>query len=532
MSGSFLVILQNMRRLVLFLSVMVSLVANAWAYDFYAVAPSGQLLYYEVVGSSAVVTYPHQNMNDYWYNTLWPSGEVEIPAVVTNSADGQSYEVVSIGYCAFSGCREMTKVILPSSVRTIANCAFRNCTRLQEVTIPNSTRSIGDHAFSGCTSLKEVSIPNSVTWIDQYAFDCCSSLTQVVLPNRSAFVGNYAFADCQGLKCVRVPDSVRTIGENAFQYVTAVEYCGDAEGSPWGARWAGCLYEEGDFVFADESKRCLLSYFGSDSVVSVPDMVTTIGDWAFREGDSTRAIVRVDLPDCLMEIGVQAFCNCKELKNLSLPEGVSSIGNSAFWWCRGLVEIESKSSEAPLLGNNVFYGVDAGIMVRIPCGSSDSYATGWPGFENYVEEYPYELTAKAEDESMGRVDIVVEPACANDGQAVVRAESYAGYRFVEWDDGDTENPRTLSIVEDKTMMAHFEVGSAVEIEGADASWVGSRDGGIAVFGVDGLVVVTDAYGHVMVRERVVGEQYWEMPKSGLYVVKVEDRTAQKALVVK
>ena len=94
------------------------------------------------------------------------SGTVTIPA----KANG--YSVTDIGYEAFSGCKDLTNIIIPKSVTFINDYAFWNCHGLTSIIIPEGVTSIGS-AFYGCTGLTSITIPNGVTLIASYAFNGC-----------------------------------------------------------------------------------------------------------------------------------------------------------------------------------------------------------------------------------------------------------------------------------------------------------------------------------------------------------------------
>lgn len=76
---------------------------------------------------------------------------VNIPPVVTYKDN--KYDVVSIGYAAFQGCRKVTEIKIPSTVREIGEFAFENCSKLEIINIPDSVRMIGR-----CTYLQVVPI--------------------------------------------------------------------------------------------------------------------------------------------------------------------------------------------------------------------------------------------------------------------------------------------------------------------------------------------------------------------------------------
>ena len=81
--------------------------------------------------------------------------------------------------------------------RIICDSAFSFCRSLSEIVIPSSVTSIGKGAFSYCVSLSEIVIPSSVTSIGKGAFSCCDSLSEIVIPSSVASIGDSAFYRCK-----------------------------------------------------------------------------------------------------------------------------------------------------------------------------------------------------------------------------------------------------------------------------------------------------------------------------------------------
>ncbi len=159
---------------------------QAQDYDFSAVAPSGQTLYYNFNNSGSGVTVVRPTIDD--YSSI--AGDLIIPDTVVY---GNAYPVTSIGPSAFRDCHSITSVTIPNTVTSIETFAFNHCHSLASVRIPNSVTTIGSSAFSHCYLLTSLMIPNSVSMIDSYAFHSDTSLANVTIPSSVNFIGNGAF---------------------------------------------------------------------------------------------------------------------------------------------------------------------------------------------------------------------------------------------------------------------------------------------------------------------------------------------------
>ncbi|MEE1082887.1 MAG: leucine-rich repeat domain-containing protein [Paludibacteraceae bacterium] len=90
--------------------------------------------------------------------------------------NGNDYTVTHIGNKAFSYCRKLTNVKIPTSVTEIEYSAFSGCSSLTNFDLPPNITCINAFTFSYCTNLKSIVIPASVTSIGYKAFDRCDNL--------------------------------------------------------------------------------------------------------------------------------------------------------------------------------------------------------------------------------------------------------------------------------------------------------------------------------------------------------------------
>ena len=267
---------------------------------------------------------------------------------------------------AFSFCRSLSEIVIPSSVTSIGDRAFSSCESLKYISIPksviclngnpfaewngkleclspnyiyeddvlfnkdksriisfrnqnvksyvipSSVTSIGDWAFYGCNSLSEIVIPSSVTSISDRTFSNCDSLSKIVIPSSVTSIGGRAFSFCRSLSEIVIPSSVTSIGECAF-----VACCSLSE-----IVIPSSVTSIGNGAFS--SCRSL-------SEIVIPSSVTSIDDGAFYGCDSLSEIV---IPSSVTSIGDRAFYGCDSLSEIVIPSSVTSIGDSAFYKCK------------------------------------------------------------------------------------------------------------------------------------------------------------------------------------------------------
>ena len=268
--------------------------------------------------------------------------------------------VISIGAGAFSCCESLNKITISESVISIGSSVFEGCINLEEITIhpdnpaytsdgsvlfskdmqvliaaptvtgtyiiPDGVTTIGDSAFCN-SNLREIIFPDSVTSIEGWAFDRCQGLTEVILPNGVTSIGHWAFARCYNLTKVAIPDSVISVGSCVFEECDNLEYY---------------VYDNAMYLGNEENPYALLTGVVDSSAESIhiPEGVITIGNSAF---DGCNGLNEVILPNSITSIGDFAFYCCDSLTNIILPNSITLIGEDAFAACSNLTEISIPS---------------------------------------------------------------------------------------------------------------------------------------------------------------------------------------------
>ena len=330
--------------------------------------------------------------------------------------------VTSIGSMAFRNCSGLTSITIPNSVTSIGNSAFMNCSGLTSITIGNSVTSIEYQAFFGCSGLTSVTIPNSVTSIGSYAFSGCSGLTSItvaqgntkydsrdncnaliesasntlivgckttVIPNSVTSIGSMAFRNCSGLTSITIPNSVTSIEGSAFNDCSGLTSVtiGNSVTSIGKYAFSGCsgltsiTVAQGNTKYDSRDNCNAIIESASNTLIAgckttiIPNGVTSIGSSAFYK---CSGLTSVTIPNSVTSIGSEAFASCSGLTSITIPNSVTSIGNWAFDDCSGLTSVISKIETPFAFGSNAFKNVSSTCVLTVPKGTRDAYiAAGW-----------------------------------------------------------------------------------------------------------------------------------------------------------
>jgi len=311
--------------------------------------------------------------------------------------------VEKIGYYAFSDCKSLVDVTLPSSLTEIGTGAFYYDTLLASITIPATVYYVSYYSFYGCTNLQEIKVEDgNANYVDidgvlytndketlvcypagkkdtEYKLDeACKEirtvasswnryLTNIILPEGLEEIEYGSFFNCTALKELYIPASVKTIsGGSVFE---------------------GCTSLESLTVDANNE-----TYMSEDNVLFDKEMTGLI---AFAANNDVESYV---IPETVTFIENEAFAYARNLRKVVIPASVTDIGYEAFLFDAEINVIDTivcKSSEPLDVDDEDIFGEDNAkdslynhTILVVPDGSVNAYqkTAPWSNFKNIMSE--------------------------------------------------------------------------------------------------------------------------------------------------
>ena len=268
--------------------------------------------------------------------------------------------------------------------------------------------SIGEVAFSNCNGLTNVIFgeDSQLTSIGEYAFFNCKGLTNITIPDNVTSIGNHAFSRCSSLTSITIPDSVTSIENMAFSECISLTSIVVDENNP--------NYKSIDGNLCSKDGKTLIQYAigKTDKSFVIPDGVTIIGDFAFYDCIN---LTSIDIQG-VTNIGKHAFYDCISLTSFVIPDNVTSIGDSAFKDCDSIISVTfGENSQLTTIGEEAFYFCDNLTSIIIP-GSVTSIG-------NYAFRGCSSLTSIEVDEDNLNYKSIEGNLYSKDGKTLIQ---YAG----------------------------------------------------------------------------------------------------------
>lgn len=339
-----------------------------------------------------------------WDRVFTQGTVIEIPKEIEGVDEEDNvitYSVIEVGNNLYENSDKVTKIVIPSSIRTIGVSAMANCSALKEIEFLKGSRctTINAKAFEG-TALTSITLPDSVARIRQGVFNKCGSLASVTFGTGLKEIGtesvfNYGtFNECYALQEVKIDSithwlnisfgyggcnplsmgssilkvkdtasgtgytSVTSLGAEEFAGITQIkDYAFTGYGSLTSVdissssiwrigkeAFSACIMlgevELGSSELTTIGDTCF-SYCFSLTSISIPGTVKSPGAFMFN---TCPLLSNITLQDGLLYISTAMFSSCPSIKHIIVPNSVIGIGSSAFSACSGLEVVAFNSS--------------------------------------------------------------------------------------------------------------------------------------------------------------------------------------------
>ena len=271
------------------------------------------------------------------------------------------YDLAEIPGHGFYFCKDLTSIVIPSSVTSIGESAFSDCSSLSSVKIPESVISIGDGAFWRCTSLPSVTIPASVKNIGFEAFYLCESLGVVTMlsatpPTLDGGQDSEVWVAIKRDASLIVPAGAESAYKSPVDWSKWFTIGGSeevivsepADNEIWYTTSSGQ-------ALSGNPMGCTTNvYNDGKGILTFEDDVTSITAAAFA---GSSVLTSITIPASVESIGNAAFASCTNLTSISFAEGsqLASFGSSVFSGC-GLTSIEIPA-QVTSIPNSLFSGL-------------------------------------------------------------------------------------------------------------------------------------------------------------------------------
>jgi hypothetical protein len=271
---------------------------------------------------------------------------------------------------------DLTELVLPPGLAHVSTLMCAGCESLATLTIPANVKTIGYRAFYECSALTSFALPAKVTTVVDNAFESCHALKSIdFAPVDSELVtlGDAAFKDCVNLETIVFPESLVTLGDLVFEGATNI----------YSVTLNQNLWTDSLFPPNVNGSTQIVSYSSDPAVVySAKNGVLTVGTGLVYDvvnstmtgsydGRPLRIVGNGELTQTQLALVLDAYAadNGSRLITIDLDKGIAALGAGAFANVTTLSSILFPADSALLsIGPNAFQGCTALGQITIPAG--------------------------------------------------------------------------------------------------------------------------------------------------------------------
>lgn len=480
-------------------------------------------------------------------------------------------------YTPFQGCTSLSTIVFGSGVQTIADYLCYNLTSLSgTLTLPNNLREIGNYAFSGCSGLSgSLIIPDNVRRICTYAFYNCTGITELTLGTNLDTLEAGAFHGTSAIATITYKATNCTNGLSSWSFtsnsITNLYINSNVQSIP--DYFIGVCPNLTTVTFPSNLSRIGVNNFyncGLTGTLTLPPSITEIGYGAFTSCSGLSGIqCNASTPPTVPPMygmsyifsncwNIPLYVPCSSVTDYQNAPGWSNFTNiSGMGGCDYTVTLSVNNSTMGSVSGGGTYPQGETITITATANSGyhfDHWSDG--NIQNprtftinsditliayflQNESLAYTITVNSNNPSMGST--TGSGTFEYGTVTTITAEPYEDYHFVQWQDGNTQRIRTITVTGNATYTAYFDGSNGIDdVETSDNLKIYSR-GNTIVIDFSGQqaavsrqdIVVYDVMGRVIKQTADSGHQAAvEIPvtSAGVYMVKVGEHPSRKVVV--
>ena len=430
----------------------------------------------------------------------------------------------TIGNSAFRDCPRLSDISIGNSLSSIGNSAFCGCVRLPNPTLPSSVVTIGDSAFYGCSLMGgNMTFPASVTNIGNYAFASILPITSIqmhsIIPPT---INSQTFASASSSTPIYVPCGATLnymVADHWEDFLNIVESAPFAltlsvndttMGSVWVSQQPTCSNYQAIIQAQAQTDYHFLHW--SDGNTDNPRQLLLSSDTSFTAifvSDNSYITVTCNNPAW----GTVAGAGLYSYNDTAILTATPSADYHFQRWSDGntqnprtVIVTQDSLFVATFLSNTSTLSVLSGNTAMGSVSGAGTYSyqdlatiTATPNYGYHFTMWNDGITANprvvtiSQDTSFtahfapNTYSVTLGTSTFGTTQgggtynyldtATLTATANYGYRFVQWNDGNTDNPRVLIVTADTTLVPQFLPMSYVLTVVANDTSLGTTNGG-------------------------------------------------------
>lgn len=394
---------------------------------------------------------------------------------------------------AFSECTKLKSVEIPNTMDTIRNYVFYSCSGIEKLRIGNNVKSIGNYSFYKCIKLDSLCLPSVTTTIGIAAFEKCSSLSSVIFGENLLTISDYAFNNCKKLKnitfkSIRPPKVFANTWKDLSKNIVVSLPLGSDE------NYIAYLGIEGNIpkIKKEITTLPIVNTVRLETNLTKINSINLFAEniieesYEYTKGLSKlpqkRKILYLDYPQLISTLTTSLYnFSSQSIEFTSLvadkidqPAIVEEqIVEPEILVVKEEPKKEIKKVSVQLLSEDYVKGevegggeFNAGSEITILAKEKKGYkfvswndnnvdnpriirATNDTVFYAIFEAETLMIDVQSNDFIMG--DAYGSGLYEYNSEVIITADAFEGYQFVKWNDGSTENPRTIQVNDKKTI---------------------------------------------------------------------------------